>query len=502
MQFYTKTERLKYQDALPLFKKLRGLGPSCLFESSSVNDKSGRMSVLTVDPTLELKGKGDTCFVKLIDERAQYFYDVVKEHFASYKKHERNGELELHIPKEKFRQSEDERPERQNIAQVIRELLASCHFDDKNFMGLYGALAYTFIYLFEDVPATKENDTLDFHLFLNDTVFLFNHLTLDLTLYCTRQSEKEAAEAIEHLMEEIKVRSGDYETSLELSNVKVVPDDETFKQQVAEGVDLCMKGELLEIVLGRKLTADVKGDPLKIYEVYKQINPSPYMFYFDFGDECLLGASPELMLRYEDDKAVLRPISGSIRRGKDPIEDHHLMMELLNSPKENSELDMLIDLGRNDLSKICKPGVEVEHYRIIEKYSHVTHTVSQVSGVLQDRYTGFDALVSSLNAGTLTGAPKFAAMSYIEQIERHPRGYYGGTIGYFLFNGDVNTAITIRTAHVKNDQLSFLAGATILYESIPENELKETLIKSGAFLAAIKNYTKDYEKVYENLNGR
>ena len=263
------------------------------------------------------------------------------------------------------------------------------------------------------------------------------------------------------------------------------PDDETFKKQVQRGIQLCNEGELLEIVLSRKLTAPVSGDLLPLYERYKAINPSPYLFFFDFGDETLLGASPEMMLRYENGRATLRPISGSIRRSKDPIEDHQLMMQLLNDPKENSELDMLIDLGRNDLARICQPGIDIEHYRIVEKYSHVTHTVAQLSGTLQSRYSGFDALIASLNAGTLTGAPKIAAMQYIEEIEQHSRGYYGGSIGWLLFNGDVNTAITIRTAHVRDGLLSFSAGATLLYESVPENELRETRIKAGAFMAAV-----------------
>jgi len=231
----------------------------------------------------------------------------------------------------------------------------------------------------------------------------------------------------------------------------------------------------------------VQGNLLSLYEHYRRVNPSPYLFYFDFGNETLLGASPELMLRYENGRATIRPISGSIRRSENPIEDHHLMMELLNSPKENSELDMLIDLGRNDLARICRPGINIDHYRIVEKYSHVTHTVAQLSGELEDRYTGFDALIASLNAGTLTGAPKIAAMEYIEQIETHSRGYYGGCIGWLLFNGEVNTAITIRTAHVRDGELSYCSGATILYESVPENEWKETNIKAGAFMQALSN---------------
>ncbi|MBL7775128.1 MAG: anthranilate synthase component I family protein, partial [Saprospiraceae bacterium] len=276
--------------------------------------------------------------------------------------------------------------------------------------------------------------------------------------------------------------------SPELGPFSSSPDDATFLEQVAQGIRLCNEGELLEIVLSRQLTAPVRGPLLPLYEQYKRVNPSPYLFYFDFGDETLLGASPELMLRFENDRATLRPISGSVRRSDNPIEDHRLMMELLNSPKENSELDMLLDLGRNDLARICQPGIEIEHYRMVEKYSHVTHTVAQLSGVLEERYTGFDALIASLNAGTLTGAPKVAAMEYIEQIEQHNRGYYGGCIGWMLFNGDVNTAITIRTAQVREGLLQYCTGATLLYESEPESELQETRIKAGAFLAAAERF--------------
>jgi anthranilate synthase component 1 len=366
------------------------------------------------------------------------------------------------------------------------------HFSnaEKSFMGLYGALGYRFVYLFEDIAHQKPCPDPDFHLFLFDNILLFNHLTKDLTLYVTRDTEAATAEA-EHGLKELvqqAMANGDTVAHLPVptfSNTVSQPDDATFMQQVDKGIRLCNEGELLEIVLSRKQTMRVAGDMLPLYARYRKINPSPYLFYFDFGNETLLGASPELMLRYEDGRATLRPISGSIRRSENPIEDHRLMMELLNSPKENSELDMLIDLGRNDLARICKPGIEIEHYRIIEKYSHVTHTVSQVGGILQDRYTGFDALIASLNAGTLTGAPKIAAMHYIEQIEKHTRGYYGGCIGWMLFDGDVNTAITIRTAHIRDGLLSFCAGATLLYESDPESELKETRIKSGAFLSAV-----------------
>lgn len=484
---FTETTRLPYTDALPLYNKIQGKAPSCLFESASAVDKSSRMSVIGFDPVIECKGKKDALEVRLLAARGARYFEFIKNTYASFVRDSGEGVLHLHIPKVPFEGAEEDRLERQNIAQPLRAVLREFQHPEKNFMGFYGALSYQFVYLFEDIRYENPGEAPDFHLFLFDTILLFNHLTRDLTFYVTRDNAATAQSDSAALLQVLEQAEAPVRAPFRVSSpVRVSPDDDTFRQQVSEGVRLCNEGELLEIVLSRKLTAKVEGNLLTLYERYRKINPSPYLFYFDFGDETLLGASPEMMLRYEDGRATLRPISGSVRRSADPIEDHHLMMELLNSPKENSELDMLIDLGRNDLARICKPGIQIDHYRIIEKYSHVTHTVSQVSGELEERYTGFDALIASLNAGTLTGAPKVAAMEYIARMEAHSRDYYGGCIGWLLFNGEVNTAITIRTAHIKGEDLQFCAGATLLYESVPENELKETRIKSGAFLAALE----------------
>jgi len=494
---YTLTARLPYSDALPMYRHLKNGVASCLFESASAVDKSSRMSVIGLEPTLELIGKNDSLTLRLLHPHGGIFYDFIKTEFQSFVESESTDTLRLHIPKLPFYGAEEDRLDRQNIVQPLRRVLAAFHATDKNFMGFYGALAYQFVYQFEDLQHQKVGVEPDFHLFLFDNILIFNHLTQDLSLYVTRQTKPEAESDLEIILKKclatqsVVPGSGTSPEPLHIGPIAVTPDDETFKKQIARGVQLCHAGELLEIVLSRKLTTTYSGDSLALYERYKAINPSPYLFFFDFGDEILLGTSPELMLRYENGRATLRPISGSVRRSANPVEDHHLMMELLNSPKENSELDMLIDLGRNDLARICQPGIEIDHYRIVEKYSHVTHTVAQVSGILQPRYSGFDALIASLNAGTLTGAPKIAAMEYIEQIEQHTRGYYGGSIGWLLLNGDVNTAITIRTAHLRDGLLQFCAGATLLYESVPESELKETKLKAGAFLAAVEMFQEE-----------
>ncbi|MFH1218375.1 MAG: anthranilate synthase component I family protein, partial [Candidatus Peregrinibacteria bacterium] len=235
------------------------------------------------------------------------------------------------------------------------------------------------------------------------------------------------------------------------------------------------------------LRGKFEGDALGLYRRYSEVNPSPYLFYFDFGDETLLGASPEMMVRCERGKVHLRPISGTAARGRDVIEDHENMLKLLSDEKERSELDMLIDLGRNDLARICEPGIEVKDYRFVEKYSSVMHTVAHLTGELKSEYCAFDALVACLNAGTLTGAPKVAAMTEIEKNEGSRRGYYGGTIGYLTFSGDMDTGIIIRAAHIRDGKLSFRVGATLLYDSVPENEYEETLNKANAFLTLVEN---------------
>jgi anthranilate/para-aminobenzoate synthase component I len=474
-----------------MYRRLRNGGASCLFESVSPVDKSSRLSVIGIEPPLELIGKDDHLTVRLHDARARVYLDFLRYEFEPFieKVSDDGCQVDFVIPRLPFYGPEDARLDRQNIVQPIRRMLANFHQEEKNFVGLYGALGYRFVYQFEDIPTERPCQEPDFHLFLFDNILIFNHLTQDLSLYVSRQTPEDTTRDLDLIVEKTKHPEPEHDsTALKIGKMVSTPDDQTFMEQVAQGIDLCHRGELLEIVLSRQMQMRVEGDLLPLYARYRSVNPSPYQFFFDFTDEVLVGASPELMLRYEAGRATLRPISGSVRRSANPIEDHHLMMSLLNSPKENSELDMLIDLGRNDLARICKPGITIDHYRIIEKYSHVTHTVSQVSGELEDQYSGFDALIASLNAGTLTGAPKIAAMHYIEQIEQHTRGYYGGSIGWLLFSNEVNTAITIRTAHIRDGIMSFCAGATLLYESEPESELKETKIKAGAFLKAIEPF--------------
>lgn len=479
---------IPYKEALEYYKIVKGEGPSFLMESTDTANKSNRLSIMGVKPVIELIGKVDSCQVNLLEGRGQLFFEFIAKTFSDFTHRISEKELLLNLPKVEFRGEENERFTRQNTAQVIRSLLTQFKNEEQNYMGLYGALSYNFVYLYEEVERAKIAETPDFHLCLYDTLLFFNHLSHSTNIYCTRQSFADAQADALRFKEVLLNGSKQEDARPKISHVHSMPSDEEFMDQVKQAKHLCERGELMEIVLSRKITAKIDGNPLALYEYYKSLNPSPYMFYYDFGDEVLLGASPEMMIRYEDGKITLRPISGSAPRGKNTIEDHFLMMDLLNSAKEKSELDMLIDLGRNDLAKVCKPGIDVESYRVVEKYSHVMHTVAQVAGELQDDKIGLDGLVACLNAGTLTGAPKVAAMRYIEEMEQHNRGYYGGAVGYFLFNGDVNTAIVIRSAYIKENILNYLTGATLLYESEPVSELEETRFKAAAFMQIMRQF--------------
>lgn len=486
--FTYKDVSMPYGDALDYYKKLQKGTPNFLYESSDATDKKSRLSMIGIEPFIELKAQNDICVVSLKEERGRVFFDFILNEYANYVVKNEAGVLELHIPNEAFNGPENERFLRVNTGKVIRDLLIAFKQEAQSFFGIYGALGYRFIYMYEEVEACEPSNEADYHLFVFDNVLFFNHLTRDCRLYCTRQNETDAAEACKAIKLELTSRTEMEFTKPSIKEVEVMPKGEIFKKQVQKARDLCEQGELMELVLCRKITGAYKGDTLPLYERYRKVNPAPYLFHLQFEDETLLGASPEIMIRYENGRVVLRPISGTIRKGRNAIEDHYLMMELLNDPKEKSELDMLIDLGRNDLTKVCKSGVQVDTYRAVEKYSHVMHTVAQVSGELQDDRIGLDALVASLNAGTLSGTPKVMAMNQIEKIEQHERGYYGGCVGYLLFNGDVNTGIVIRSAHIKNERLDYCSGATLLYESQPQKELEETDFKAAAFLKAVEPF--------------
>ncbi|HUZ61255.1 MAG TPA: anthranilate synthase component I family protein [Hanamia sp.] len=260
--------------------------------------------------------------------------------------------------------------------------------------------------------------------------------------------------------------------------------DEEYVSMVTKGIAGCERGDVFQVVLSRNFQQQFSGDEFNVYRSLRNINPSPYLFYFDYGDYRLFGSSPEAQLKIKNNIATLHPIAGTFKRtGNDAI-DEESAAKLLKDKKENAEHVMLVDLARNDLSRKCS-DVKVRHFCEVQYFSHVIHLVSEVTGILEKNLNPFDLLGATFPAGTLSGAPKFKAMQLIDQFENNPRGYYGGCIGFVGFNGDFNHAIMIRTFLSKDNHLNYRAGAGIVAASNPESELQEVNNKLNALKAAI-----------------
>ena len=258
-----------------------------------------------------------------------------------------------------------------------------------------------------------------------------------------------------------------------------------FKEAVVKAKEYIAAGDVMQVVLSQRLNAKFQGSAIDVYRYLRRLNPSPYMYYLNMGDFEIVGSSPEILVRQEGEEVTVRPIAGTRPRGKNEEQDHALEQELLADPKELAEHLMLIDLGRNDIGRIAKTGtVELTDKMIVERYSHVMHIVSNVKGILAEDQSCIDVLRATFPAGTVSGAPKIRAMEIIDELEPVKRGVYSGAIGYISWQGDMDTAIAIRTAVIKDDIISVQAGAGIVYDSVPDNEWIETLNKAKAVLRA------------------
>jgi anthranilate synthase component 1 len=261
--------------------------------------------------------------------------------------------------------------------------------------------------------------------------------------------------------------------------------DEQYRQMVSKGKEHCYRGDVFQIVLSRQFSQKFSGDEFNVYRALRSINPSPYLFYFDYGNFKIFGSSPEAQLKIQKGKATINPIAGTFKRTGDDEHDKLLAQQLSTDLKENAEHVMLVDLARNDLSRHAE-NVSVEKYREVQFFSHVIHLVSAVSGKLTEGSDVTDMMTATFPAGTLTGAPKFKAMQLIDQYENQNRGYYGGALGFLDFNGQFNHAIMIRTFLSKGNTLFYQAGAGIVAISREENELQEVNNKLGALKKAIE----------------
>lgn len=262
--------------------------------------------------------------------------------------------------------------------------------------------------------------------------------------------------------------------------------EEAFKNSVDKIKEYVLAGDIMQCVISQRLTVDFEAEPLNLYRALRTLNPSPYMYFMDLGDHHVVGSSPEILARYEEGNITVRPIAGTRYRGKTPEQDLELEKELLADPKEIAEHLMLIDLGRNDVGRVSNIGeVEVSDQMVVERYSHVMHIVSNVEGKAKDGMSAMDVLKATHPAGTLSGAPKIRAMEIIDEYEPVKRGIYGGAVGYLAWNGNMDTAIAIRTAVIKNKKLYVQAGAGVVADSVPRLEWKETMNKARAIMRAV-----------------
>ena len=297
--------------------------------------------------------------------------------------------------------------------------------------------------------------------------------------------DKELREIASEFPESPTLREG--ETQKNLKNFSSNITRKEFMSNVEVARDYIYSGDIVQVVLSQRLETESTGDKFLIYRNLKEINPSPYMYYLDFGVRKIVGSSPEMLARVEGRRVETYPIAGTRPRGKTPEEDEKLEREMLADEKERAEHVMLVDLGRNDVGRVAKYGtVKVTKFMEVEKYSHVQHMVSEVTGELKRGMDEFDAFQSIFPAGTVSGAPKVRAMEIIDELEPTKRGIYSGAVGYFSFNGNIDTAITIRTIVFERDKAYIQAGAGIVADSKPENEYIETMNKAKGMLKALE----------------
>ena len=353
----------------------------------------------------------------------------------------------------------------------------------KEFCGLYGYTSFNAVRYFENIAVKDEtqerNDAPDMLYILYKVVIVFDHFNNTLTIV-TLGDETEL-DTIYKQMNKANVKAYDFHPVGETTSPLT---DEEHKANIRKGIQHCLRGDVFQIVLSRRFIQKYEGDDFKLYRALRSINPSPYLFYFDFGGFRIFGSSPETHCRIEGKKAYIDPIAGTTKRTGDAEADRKGAEYLRNDPKENAEHVMLVDLARNDLSRNCH-GVKVDFYKDLQYYSHVIHLVSRVSGELDEGADPIKAFIDTFPAGTLSGAPKVRAMQLISEYEPHNRGAYGGCIGYIGLNGSLNQAITIRTFVSRNGELWFQAGGGIVAKSNEEYELQEVNNKLGALRRAI-----------------
>lgn len=364
--------------------------------------------------------------------------------------------------------------------------------------GWVGYLGYETIAWSEDIPthSAQDGDIPDAVFMLFTTIMIFDHLKHEIILCHMPEVDKtqplrpqyDAALAKVDEVGEALHTDIDYQTppTISHSHLESRTTRSQFKSAVSKGKDFIFAGDIFQLVLSQRFQRITQVEPLTIYRALRNINPSPYMFFYNMDDFAIIGASPELLVKVEDRRMEVRPIAGTRPRGRDRLEDAKLAEDLLADEKEQSEHVMLVDLGRNDVGRVSQfKSIAITEFMAIERYSHVMHIVSDIQGDLLEGKDAFDALIAGFPAGTVTGAPKIRAMELIYELEPWRRGIYSGTLGYIDFHGNMNTCIAIRTMLVKNGVVSFQSGAGIVAGSDEEREYQETVDKAEAIMRAV-----------------
>lgn len=378
--------------------------------------------------------------------------------------------------------------EEYRVEHALTDFLSRFHVEGEgsNYCGLYGYTSFNAVRYFEQIPVKdsteSRNDAPDMHYILYKYIIVFHDFKNELMLIeMLEEGEHDHLKEIKNSIKNNTYRVYDFKAVGPTTSTLT---DEEHKANIRRGIAHCLRGDVFQVVLSRRFEQRFEGDDFRLYRALRSINPSPYLFYFDFGGFRIFGSSPETHLRIEGRKAYIDPIAGTTRRTGDPVQDALNAEALSKDPKENAEHVMLVDLARNDLSRNCH-HVQVEFYKQLQYYSHVIHLVSRVSGELDEGANPIKAFIDTFPAGTLSGAPKVRAMQIISELEPHNRGAYGGCIGFIGLNGSLNQAITIRTFVSRNGVLWFQAGGGIVAKSNEENELQEVNNKLGALRRAI-----------------
>ena len=471
-----------FETPLSAYKKIRGQGESFLFESVEGGEHLGRYSFVGCTPRAIIRQTGSR--IEVIQN------GKVVEHFTVVAKPGELGAIGV-------------RDGLEVVERVLQRFRAVTLPGLPRFTGgAVGFLGYEFIHDVEPiVPRPPQDDlgTPTMYFLIADELLIFDRVAQTITVLVNAIIENGVTppDAYEDAVAEIERLVALLEQPMEAASVTVPPEvphlpftsnvaRDKFFANVLKAKEYIVAGDIIQVVGSQRFSTPVQAAPLDIYRAARSINPSPYMFLLELEGFALVGASPEIHVRCEDHRVEIRPIAGTRRRGLTHDEDLALEKDLLADPKERAEHVMLVDLARNDLGRVCDFGsVQVKDLMSIERYSHVMHIVSQVEGTLSAAKTPYDLMRATFPAGTLSGAPKVRAMQIISELEQTTRGPYGGCVGYFSFNGNLDCCITIRTALIKDGLAHVQAGGGWVNDSTPEAEYQETVNKAKAMLKAI-----------------